>query len=69
MSEAQTRWADCVVCGAEGQVVNKRYSQKEIHRENIEYGGAYVFKRICSDCQNKYIHNHSEIKVDWNPET
>ena len=68
MSDAQKRWADCVVCGAEGDVVNKDYKQKEIHEQGIEYGGNYVFKRICTDCQNKYIHNHPEIKVHWNPE-
>lgn len=68
MSDSQTRWADCVVCGSEGEVINQRYSQKQIRENNIEYGGGYTFKRICTDCQNKYIHNNPEIKVNWNPE-
>lgn len=68
MTEAQKRWADCVVCSKEGEVTNKAYSQKEIHQKGIEYGGNYIFKRICTDCQNHYIHDHNEIVVNWNPE-
>lgn len=68
MSDVQRRYAKCVVCESEGTVVNKMYSQKQISEQGIDYSGAYVFNRICTDCQNKYIHNHPEIKVDWTEE-
>lgn len=68
-SERQTRYAACVLCNREGEVTNKTYSQDEIHKEDIEYGGSYVFKRICDDCQYTYIHKHKDIKVEWDTES
>lgn len=68
MSEYQRRFAKCIVCEKEGEVINKDYSQEEIHKKSIEYAGAYIFQRICDECQYKYIENNKEIKVDWNIE-
>ena len=65
MSTVELRSAICVICHAEGDVTNKRYTQDEIEQEYIPYSGNYVFKRICTDCQNKFIHNQPDIAVRW----
>lgn len=61
----EIRYARCVICKQEGEVVNSSYSAEEIKEERIPYEGDYVFRRICSDCEIEFRLNHPEVSVHW----